>query len=188
MPDQTSPIDLQSERAERGRPSVRSCPSCDGDLVRLPHSAHYCPFCGSHLHAAPPTPAFSEPAFSTPASDVDGLSPESIALLEEAAANASVPECDPAIVRFARVFAVRAPAVPPTQPMPRANPPVPSPKGRRSPMVQGFARAMYLLGRRYERALGAQHNPTEAQRCYDKAAKLGNSAAIERLGESTVGD
>lgn len=40
---------------------------------------------------------------------------------------------------------------------------------------------MYRLGRRYEAGLGAWHNKAEAHRCYLKAAKLGNSSAIQRL-------
>jgi TPR repeat protein len=58
----------------------------------------------------------------------------------------------------------------------------PLPAEKRSDIVRGYARALYLLGRRYETALGARRNPVEAMRCYDKAARLGNVAAIERLG------
>jgi hypothetical protein len=56
-----------------------------------------------------------------------------------------------------------------------------SPPQIRSPILRGFAAALYRLGRRYESGLGAGNNPVEAQRCYGKAAKLGNLAAQRRL-------
>lgn len=63
------------------------------------------------------------------------------------------------------------------------------PEPIRSPILRGFATALYRLGARYERGLGASYNSDEAQRCYFKAAKLGNSAAIARLrGSSEIDD
>lgn len=51
-------------------------------------------------------------------------------------------------------------------------------------MLYGYATALFRLGRRYERALGADRNLDEAARCYFKAAKLGNLAGFARLAPS----
>lgn len=48
-------------------------------------------------------------------------------------------------------------------------------------ILEGYANALYKLGRRHETALGAAHNPQEAERCYRKAARLGNFWALARL-------
>jgi len=59
----------------------------------------------------------------------------------------------------------------------------PPPRSVRTPILRGFAAALYRLGRRYEAGLGTSNNPNEAQRCYYKAAKLGNLAARQRLND-----
>jgi predicted RNA-binding Zn-ribbon protein involved in translation (DUF1610 family) len=51
----------------------------------------------------------------------------------------------------------------------------------RSPLVRAFAGAIYRLGARYEANLGVRANRHEAIRCYQKAAKLGNELAADRL-------
>ena len=51
----------------------------------------------------------------------------------------------------------------------------------RSALVRGFAGALYRLGVRYEANLGARSNRNEAIRCYQKAAKLGDEQAMNRL-------
>ncbi len=51
----------------------------------------------------------------------------------------------------------------------------------RTPILRGYARALFRLGWHYENARGAQRNNTEALRCYDKAARLGNTSARSRL-------
>jgi TPR repeat protein len=48
-------------------------------------------------------------------------------------------------------------------------------------MLLGYANAMYRLGWRYETGDGTGRNVDEAIRCYFKAAKLGNPAALSRL-------
>ena len=53
-------------------------------------------------------------------------------------------------------------------------------------MLLGYANAMYRLGWRYETGMGSGHNPQEALRCYFKAAKLGNIAALTRLAPQCV--
>ncbi len=53
-------------------------------------------------------------------------------------------------------------------------------------MLLGYANAMYRLGWRYETGLGGGHQPQEALRCYFKAAKLGNIAALTRLAPQCV--
>jgi len=49
-----------------------------------------------------------------------------------------------------------------------------------SPIVEGYANAMYKLGRRYE-SDGALGNRREALRCYCKSARLGNARALAHL-------
>lgn len=66
--------------------------------------------------------------------------------------------------------------------------PVLPPIAVRTPILRGFASALYRLGRRYEGGLGSRYNPAEAERCYFKAAKLGNPAALARLHRSADGD
>src|SRR5687768_17274862 len=53
-------------------------------------------------------------------------------------------------------------------------------------MLEGYANAMYNLGRRYESSLGSRHHPEEALRCYYKAARLGNASAVARLGPQSL--
>jgi TPR repeat protein len=56
-----------------------------------------------------------------------------------------------------------------------------------SEMLLGYANAMYRLGWRYETGLGTGRNVEEAIRCYFKAAKLGNPAALARLAPRCAG-
>lgn len=48
-------------------------------------------------------------------------------------------------------------------------------------VIRGYASAMAGLGWRYEAGLGLQKNEHEAERCYTKAARLGNDQARARL-------
>ena len=48
-------------------------------------------------------------------------------------------------------------------------------------ILEGYGNALYKLGRRYETAMGAAQNVSEAERCYYKAARLGNLWALARL-------
>jgi TPR repeat protein len=66
---------------------------------------------------------------------------------------------------------VPAPPVLPRQPSPEAT----------SEILEGYANALYKLGRRYECGQGAASNPREAIRCYCKSARLGNLWAMARL-------
>ena len=50
-------------------------------------------------------------------------------------------------------------------------------------MLMGYANAMLQLGWRYEHGSGVARNPSEAERCYIKSAKLGNVFARGRLGD-----
>jgi len=58
----------------------------------------------------------------------------------------------------------------------------------RSLIVLGYSNAMYRLGWRYETGNGTGRNPDEAVRCYFKAAKLGNPAALARLAPKCAPD
>jgi TPR repeat protein len=50
-----------------------------------------------------------------------------------------------------------------------------------SAILEGYANAMFNLGRRYEAGSAGSVNPREAVRCYCKAARLGNLLAMARL-------
>jgi hypothetical protein len=58
-------------------------------------------------------------------------------------------------------------------------------------ILLAFGRALFNLGFRYETAVGSRRNVEEALRCYQKAARLGDAGAADRLalreGESTGG-
>jgi TPR repeat protein len=55
-----------------------------------------------------------------------------------------------------------------------------------SQIVQGYAKALYKLGRRYEMGRGTAKIPTEALRCYTKSARLGNLMAFARLAARMI--
>jgi TPR repeat protein len=61
--------------------------------------------------------------------------------------------------------------------------PLPLPPGSFHPtlILVAYARALFHLGWRYETAVGSRRNPDEAARCYGKAARLGDAAALRRL-------
>jgi TPR repeat protein len=48
-------------------------------------------------------------------------------------------------------------------------------------ILVAYARALFNLGWRYETAVGSRRNAEEAARCYGKAARLGDAAALARL-------
>ena len=48
-------------------------------------------------------------------------------------------------------------------------------------ILLAYARALFNLGCRYERAVGSRRNLEEAARCYWKAARLGDAAAAGRF-------
>src|SRR3954470_14907262 len=52
-------------------------------------------------------------------------------------------------------------------------PPPPTPEHFHSLVIVGYARAMTMLGERYEAGHGVARNSDEALRCYCKAARLG---------------
>ena len=52
---------------------------------------------------------------------------------------------------------------------------------RQTLMLIAYGRALFNLGWRYEHAPAWRRNPDEAARCYGKAARLGDTAAVERL-------
>jgi TPR repeat protein len=147
--------------------SGRRCPRCQADLDRLSLSARFCPRCGLGLGTPGPAGPFSSTPIAT-----------------------SVP---PALPPFA------APAGPAVLPNPAASAAAwlrirqggPAGVSHRvdihSAMLLGYANAMYRLGRRYEIGHGTGRNVEEAIRCYFKAAKLGNPAALARLAPQCAG-
>ena len=52
-----------------------------------------------------------------------------------------------------------------------------------SPIVLGYAKALWRLGRHYEFGNGVRAHPAEAVRCYAKAARLGDPSALAHLQE-----
>jgi TPR repeat protein len=55
-----------------------------------------------------------------------------------------------------------------------------------SEILRGYGNALYKLGRRYEIGSGTPKNQAEAERCYRKAARLGNLVAFARLAVNCV--
>jgi hypothetical protein len=51
----------------------------------------------------------------------------------------------------------------------------------RSAVLLAYGKSLFNLGWRYEHAVGARRNLTEAARCYWKAARLGDPSAAGRL-------
>jgi TPR repeat protein len=49
-----------------------------------------------------------------------------------------------------------------------------------------YGKSMFNLGWRYEHALGARRNLSEAARCYWKAARLGDPEAAGRLAQEPL--
>ena len=64
---------------------------------------------------------------------------------------------------------------------PDADVDVPAWAGRSSVLL-AFGKSMFNLGWRYEHAVGARRNLDEAERCYGKAARLGDPSAMRRFG------
>ena len=56
----------------------------------------------------------------------------------------------------------------------------------RSAMLLAYGKSLFNLGWRYEHALGARRNLSEAARCYLKAARLGDDSAVGRLTSTAV--
>jgi TPR repeat protein len=54
----------------------------------------------------------------------------------------------------------------------------------RSAVLLAYGKSMFKLGWRYEHAVGARRNLTEAARCYWKAARLGDATAAGRLASA----
>lgn len=67
-----------------------------------------------------------------------------------------------------------------------ADPSTPSVEKLHSLMLLGYANAMLQLGWRYEHGSGVARNPSEAERCYTKSAKLGNIYARSRVGDAPM--
>lgn len=136
-----------------------ACPRCQTDLSRLTASARFCPRCG--LNLCPPSGVPPVPV-------VPLLPSEEVALM----ARSRVENW----VRL-RERLDEAPAVI-----------TPISAESRSLIVLGYSNAMYRLGWRYETGNGTGRNPDEAVRCYFKAAKLGNPAALARLAPKCAPD
>src|SRR5436190_10541053 len=143
------------------------CPRCQADLSRVHRSAHFCPRCGGSLDAnstmVAPTPSCTKAADSADSVAVNyNLRSVATAWRQLRGAHASLPH----VRGFPSDGSVAADS--------------------HSLMLLGYANAMYRLGWRYETGLGMGRNTEEALRCYFKAAKLGNSAALARLAPRCV--
>jgi Sel1 repeat-containing protein len=139
-----------------------ACPRCQADLSQVASAARFCPRCGLNLcrpSGVPPVPV------------VPLLASEELGRT----ARARVADW----IRL-RTQVDAAPAgLAPTPPLAAAA---------RSLIVLGYSNAMYRLGWRYETGNGTGRNPDEAVRCYFKAAKLGNPAALARLAPKCAAD
>jgi TPR repeat protein len=93
----------------------------------------------------------------------------------------------PAVARFCNRCGFPLPewfgAKPPSAP----DSPPPLPQLFVAPLILlAYGRALFNLGWRYETAIGSRRNVEEAARCYWKAARLGDAAARERYGVSSL--
>src|SRR5947208_10754038 len=64
--------------------------------------------------------------------------------------------------------------------------PLPSLDNVHSLTLLGYANALLELGWRYEHGAGVARNPSEAERCYAKSARLGNVYARAWLADKDV--
>lgn len=151
-------------------PAQPACPRCQTDLSHVASAARYCPRCG--LNLCPPS--------GIPPVPVVPLLPS-----EEFArtANARVEDWIRLREQLDAELASRTTGAPTAL---APTPPI-SPESR-SLIVLGYSNAMYRLGWRYETGNGTARNTDEAVRCYFKAAKLGNPAAVARLAPRCAED
>jgi TPR repeat protein len=138
-----------------------ACPRCQTSLAHVAASARYCPRCG--LNLCPPS--------GVPPVPVVPLLPS-----EEFARTAHARVED--WIRLREQLDAEVTTVPGSNAL-APTPPI-SP-GSRSLIVLGYSNAMYRLGWRYETGNGTGRNTDEALRCYCKAARLGNPAALARM-------
>jgi len=183
-----SPGTQPDNPAEDDLPALEAqdrCIHCQADLTGDRRLARFCPRCGARRvdlagEASPPvapnesaTP-FSDHLIASEANDVmppaEALPPPPGAM--PAAAQAA------AWLQLSMNQGARAGAA--------FGPHRPNDDDVHSLMLLGYANAMYRLGWRYETGLGSGRNPQEALRCYFKAAKLGNIAALSRLAPQCV--
>jgi hypothetical protein len=147
-------------------PPKLDCRRCQADLLRLPPSARFCPKCGftlKDLGVARTAPTGARPAYERDdVSPLDLLAPW------------------PRVQHWCATLLKLPPPLPAAADDPDSLGAAPV-----SPMVQGYATALYNLGYRYEHSAGARSNPEEAVRCYFKAARLGNPQAVARLTPDT---
>ena len=170
LPPSPAPTPPSKEKADAVRKEAR-CSRCEADLARIAGSARFCPRCGMTLSAAPVlSPEASSPATSPP-------SPRPVLPLPEQPVTSAA--------KWMRLRDAHAAPVPP--PTGGQHSALGNPNDVHSTILLGYAKAMYRLGRRYETALGTGRNVAEAIRCYFKAAKLGNSAALARLAPQCAG-
>ena len=141
------------------------CRRCGVDLSRLATPARFCPRCGVSLSAAAVPSPVAPPA-----------APASPQPAHPAVEQRATPAAEWLRLREARA----APSRPPAGPQGESH-------TTHSLILVGYANAMYRLGWRYETGLGTGRNVEEAIRCYFKAAKLGNPAALARLAPQCAG-
>lgn len=150
----------------------RRCSRCQADLDRLSLTARFCPRCG--LTLKPPTePLASVTIAATPSANASAVTPPELPPVP------TNPAASAAAWLRIRQAGPAAKAVGPTYSVPGTD--------THSAMLLGYANAMYRLGWRYETGQGTGRNVEEAIRCYFKAAKLGNPAALARLAPQCAG-
>lgn len=156
----------ESSEAEPGAPvSACRCRRCQLDLGGQNALARFCPRCGYAV-----VPAAEAPAHGAPPGP--------------AARAQSVDAATLRLSHWLRQSAERRTAAAPADAAAPSSLPAPAaagPGAAHSLMLLGYSNAMYRLGWRYETGSGTVRNPDEAVRCYFKAARLGNPAALRRL-------
>jgi len=138
------------------------CLGCVADLSRLPPLARYCPRCGVEIHLGTPP-------------DVEVIRMISACGGTQPRRAGAVPHTDMPPIYVKGRWRQLDPLTGSWQRIRAATPRGPS------LILEGYGNALYKLGRRYETAVGAAQNVSEAERCYCKAARLGNLWALARL-------
>jgi hypothetical protein len=133
-----------------------TCRKCNADLSFLPTAARFCNRCGVRL------------------------SGETYSIRPGPARRGGVPPSGPLFSRPRWLFNLWFACVDQAC---KGNPSgAHSAHAGRSSMLLAYGKSLFNLGWRYEHAVGARRNLTEAARCYCKAARLGDPSATGRLG------
>jgi hypothetical protein len=156
------------ENKEEEQPADRAaeCPRCRRLLATMPRGAKFCPKCGSDLSAEPAADA-------QPPLAAEALEQSVGAKVQAFFKSAAAPNADDLHASFGELQSIirgyGKDDLPPTL------------ENVHSLILLGYANALLKLGWRYEHGQGVLRNKEEADRCYQKSAKLGNVFARAKI-------